>query len=776
MNTIQVSIGLLLMSVYAATSLGEERARGSLDILLSTPLSSRAILAGKWWGAFRLAPYVLLWPALMAGLLVVNGGRWIGYLLLMGLILAYAAGVASLGLAIATWVRRPGRATAICVSVCVVFTIGWLVLSFVWFRDDSFSNAAAMGSPLFGTPLATQIAAARPNYGHSAAREIWVGALSWILIHTGVAAALFAVTVATFDRCLGRVPERSQLDPLVLDVAVGLLTALIVVNTSIRADDKPAGRNSKASSPIVFRDMAAEAGVSFRFQTGTRDRHDLPEIMGGGVALFDADGDGLLDIYLCNGGPIEPAPGKPDPPCRLYRNRGGWQFEDITETAGAPGPSYAMGAAVGDYDGDGQADLFVSGWRDQRLYRGKGGGRFEDVTARSGLISHLWSTSAAFADLDGDGDQDLYVANYVDYDPKSAPYCAAPDGRRDYCGPENFRAQPDRLYRNNGDGTFTDCSQVAGIDLPEGRGLGIVIAELTGDNRPDIYVANDGTSCWLFANQGQLHFQEIGEKVGVARDSQGCALAGMGVAVGDLDGDGLAELVVTNFYDRSTIAYRTQVHPHAIFVDSSNELGLTATTRTVLGFGVATVDLDGDGHTDLIQANGHVLDRARLGIPFAMRPTLLHNTGGRFRDVTRSSGSWFDRPILGRGLAIADLDRDGRPDVVACALDAPAALLSNKTKSGYFLNLELLDRHGRPAFGARVRVTAGGLRQTGVLAAGGSYLASSQPVLFIGVGSAKSAERVEVAWPWGQTESWTRPSVPERGPLLLKQGTGQPES
>lgn len=306
-------------------------------------------------------------------------------------------------------------------------------------------------------------------------------------------------------------------------VGSALLFGMVIVSALIQAADNPVRQEDQARGPIVLRDVAAQAGVSFRFETGTRNKHDLPEIMGGGVALFDADGDGLLDIYLCNGGPIEPSPGKPDPPCRLYRNRGGWQFEDITESAGAPGPSYAMGATVGDYDGDGRADLFVTGWRDQRLYHGKGGGRFEDVTAHTGLISHLWSTSAAFADLDGDGDQDLYVANYIDYDPKFAPYCAAPDGRRDYCGPEDFPAQRDRLYRNNGDGTFTNCSQLAGIDLPEGRGLGILIAELTGDNRPDIYVANDGTSGWLFANRGQLHFDEIGEKVGIACDSQGRA-------------------------------------------------------------------------------------------------------------------------------------------------------------------------------------------------------------------------------------------------------------
>ncbi len=194
--------------------------------------------------------------------------------------------------------------------------------------------------------------------------------------------------------------------------------------------------------PIVFRDVAEEAGVSFRFYNGSRGKHDLPEVMGGGVAVFDADGDGRLDLYLCNGGPIEATPGGIDPPSRLYCNRGNMQFDDVTALAAAPGPSYAMGAAVGDFDADGRLDLFVTGWRDQRLYRNLGAGRFEDVTARSGLVSRLWSTSAAFADLDGDGDLDLYVAMYLDYDAGSPPYCTAPDGRRDYCGPESFPRSP----------------------------------------------------------------------------------------------------------------------------------------------------------------------------------------------------------------------------------------------------------------------------------------------------------------------------------------------
>lgn len=520
---------------------------------------------------------------------------------------------------------------------------------------------------------------------------------------------------------------------------------------------------ARAAGPIRFEDVASVSGVDFRFDDGARGKHDLPEIMGGGVALIDADGDGRLDLFLCDGGPIAEKQGRNDPPCRLYRNRGAWKFDDVTASASCPGPSYAMGCAVGDFDGDRRDDLFVTGWRDQRLYRNAGGGRFEDVTARAGLLSKAWSTSAAFADLDRDGDLDLYVCNYLDYDPDRAPFCAAPDGKRDFCGPEVFPPQPHRLYRNNGNGTFTDISAESGIAMSDGRGLGVLVADLVGDDRLDLFVANDGTPCRLFEGLGGLRFVDVGAKQGVALDGAGGPIAAMGVALGDLNGDSYPDLVVGNFLGRSTIAFRGLAG--GPFQDVSSAWGLTAATRDVLGFGVALADFDGDGALDLLQANGHVLDRERLGVPFAMRPTLLRNQAGRLVDA---AGNGFERPILGRGVAIGDLDNDGRPDAVVAALRAPVAVLRNVSEGSHWLAIHLQGKG--QAIGARLTVELPGRTLTRVVIGGGGYLAASSRVVQVGLGNAERAERIEVRWPSGLVEEFGPVNA---GNTTLVEGAGR---
>ncbi len=556
-------------------------------------------------------------------------------------------------------------------------------------------------------------------------------------------------------------------DSLVRGVATMILSSIAAGCAAARDVDE-------ASGAIVFRVIGQESGVDFRYRDGSRGRRDLPEVMGGGVALIDVDGDGLLDLYFCNGGPIgaEQTGVRDDTPCRTYRNLGGGRFEDATARTGAPGPSYAMGVAVGDYDGDGRDDLFVTGWGGRKLYRNIGAGRFEDATARAGVESTLWSTGAAFADLDRDGDLDLFVANYLAYDAALAPYCAAPDGRRDYCGPEDFPAQPDVLYRNNGDGTFTDVARAAGVDLPDGRGLGVLVADLVGDSALDLYVANDGTPCRLFENLGGLRFREVAMEAGVALDANGVAPAGMGVALGDIDGDGRPDLVVTNFYARGTIGFRAR--GRGMFLDESAALGISGPTRKATGFGVALEDFNGDGRLDLIEANGHVVERARLGVPFAMRSTLLRNEGGRLVDVSKTAGPAFGRAMLGRGLAVGDLDDDGKPDVVLAALDAPPLLLRNESKGGRWVAVELVPRGGGGVFGARVTARIAGRLHLRDRPGGGSYLSSSSRTVWFGLGAARGLESLEVAWPSGRVERWEQ--VPAGIRLIVREGEARLET
>jgi tetratricopeptide (TPR) repeat protein len=552
------------------------------------------------------------------------------------------------------------------------------------------------------------------------------------------------------------------------------------------------------SAPPVFTDDAGVSGLRFRFDNGASPSRQIPETMSGGVGVLDYDGDGWLDVYLVQGGPFPPVPNPnrnrnpnpnrnlnlnlnrnpappPVPPApgaaspgphdqgrqipasqgdRLFRNRQDGTFEDVTSASGIAklAQGYGHGVAVGDYDNDGHPDLFVTRWRAYALYRNQGDGTFRDVTTAVGLGGDRdWPTSAAFADLDGDGDLDLYVCHYLQWDAEHPRICFDEEKKKNsYCAPQHFRHLPDHLFRNDC-GRFVDVTQRAGINDWHGEGLGVVATDLDDDGKLDLFVANDQSANYFFRNRGGLKFEELGETSGLSGNANGGFQAGMGVACGDLDGDGRPDLGVTNFYNESMTFYHNL--GSGIFADHTAEAGLAVPTRYQLGFGTAFLDVDNDGYLDVAIANGHI-DDFRPEIPYAMpAELLLGSEGGKLTDVSSGAGAPWQVLRVGRGLAAGDLDNDGRMDLLLVAQDGPLAYFHNRTAGGHFLTVRLEGTaSNRDAVGARMTVIAGGRRRVVWRFGGGSYQSASDPRLHIGLGDADRVEVLEVAWPSGRLD------------------------
>jgi enediyne biosynthesis protein E4 len=512
-----------------------------------------------------------------------------------------------------------------------------------------------------------------------------------------------------------------------------------------------------------FEDRAAESGLGrFILDNGASEIHQLPEMACGGVGLLDFDGDGRLDVYCVQGGRFPPGSGSGSGPPQssdvLFRNRGDGTFDDVTRRAkiGSFAGGYGHGVSVGDYDNDGRPDLFVTRWRSYALYHNRGDGTFDDVTQAAGLGGvRDWPTSSAFADLDGDGDLDLYVCHYGIWDTTNPRICKDASGTFVItCDPRLVTALADHVFRNDG-GRFVDVTTEAGIVDHDGRGLGVVIADLDQDGKVDIFVANDSTANFLFRNLGGFRFEEVGHAAGVAANAAGGYQAGMGIACGDLDGDGLPDLAVTNYYGESTTFFHNL--GKGMFADHSSAIGLAAPSRYVLGFGAAFFDTNNDGRLDLLTANGHVSDMRPM-FPCQMPPQLyLGGEGGRLTEVTSQAGPPFQELNVGRGLAVGDLDNDGLLDAVMVAQNGPLVYLHNRTEParGRSVTLRLEGRKSnRDGVGAVVTLSQGGRTQVRQRLGGGSYQSASDPKIHFGLGSRERVESVEVRWPLGQIDRY----------------------
>ena len=531
------------------------------------------------------------------------------------------------------------------------------------------------------------------------------------------------------------------------------------------------------SGPAVFADVTSAAGLSgWKHRMGAADKRLIIDTNGSGVGLIDYDNDGWLDIYIVNGSTFDALDGKEEPPhAALYHNNHDGTFTDVAAKAGVTNDRWGFGVAIADYDNDGWPDILVTNWGKNRLYHNNHDGTFTDVAEKAGVTLGNWSAGATWGDYDGDGKLDLFISGYVHFDRLNLPYEKTQATGFSYCefrgepvmcGPKNLAGEPDHLFHNNGDGTFTDVSAKAGVgdELNRYYGLTPVFVDVNNDGKPDLVVANDSTLSYLYFNRGDGTFEDASFATGFGLNEDGHEVAAMGVAVGDYMNNGLLDFAISDFSDESKLLFRNQ--ENGGFSEVSMRSGIGKISIPFLGWGDAFLDFDNDGWLDLMFVNGHIYpaaDRLDWGTSYAQRPLLFHNDrDGRFTEVPPVKGSGLAQVLSGRGAAFGDLFNDGKIDVIINQIDGPPVLLRNVNPDHHhWVELKLIGgpRSPRDAVGATVYLTANAMRQRQDVISGGSYVSTNDPRPHFGLGDATDAGTAEIHWPSGAKETIRLPLV-----------------
>ncbi len=514
-------------------------------------------------------------------------------------------------------------------------------------------------------------------------------------------------------------------------------------------------------SPVTFRDVTQKAGIHFTHNNAAFGKKYLPETMGPGVAFIDYDNDGWQDIFIVNGMDWPGHMQKHTAP-KLYHNNHDGTFTDVTHKAGLDVELFGMGVAVGDYDNDGFDDLFVTTMGQSRLFHNNGNGTFTDVTQKAGLLGPKeFSTSAAWVDYDRDGNLDLVVANYVQWSLEGDLYCTLDGKSKSYCTPESYKGTAVRLWHNRGDGTFEDATKKAGLGEPTSKTLGIALLDYDRDGWPDLLFSNDTQPNKLYRNNGNGTFTEKAVVAGIAFSEDGVARAGMGVDAADYDHTGVASILITNFANQMLSLYHNE--GKGLFIDEAPRSEVGRASLLTLGFGCFFFDYDLDGWPDILIANGHIdadIQRVQPNVKYAMPPHLFRNTGkGNFEEVTKKMGPAFSAARVGRGAAYGDINNDGRLDLLLSTNGGPAYLFENDatgSATNKSLRMKLIGtKSNRDGIGTVVKLTTGGETQSQMMRSGSSYLSASELVLTFGLGQREQAETIEIRWPSGQIEKLT---------------------